>query len=90
MGSLASRILGREVLTLHEFAYEVEARLAYVAPELTVTQPRPAILTVAAAGKLPVEYNVQPAYRAYQKDPRNMDQILAQLLEWIESGTTAR
>ncbi len=90
MGSLASRILGREVLTLHEFAYEVEARLAYLAPELAVTHPRPAIVAVAAAGKPPVEFNVQPSYRAYQKDPRAKDQIIARLLDWIESSTAAR
>lgn len=88
MGSLASRILGREVLTLHEFAYDIVARLAYEAPDLVATQPRPEIITVTAAGKQPVDFNVQVSYRAYHKDPRAKDQIVKRLLQWIETGTT--
>ena len=90
MGSLASRILGGELLTLQEFAHEVAARLAYETPAVAVTQPRPELLAVSHAGKQPLEFNLQPSYRAYQKDPRSKDQIIKRVVRWIEAGTRQR
>jgi hypothetical protein len=90
MGSLASRILGGELLTLQEFAHEVATRLAYEMPAVTVTQPRPELMAVSHAGARPVEFNLQPSYRAYQKDPRSRDQIIKRVVRWIEAGTRPR
>jgi hypothetical protein len=90
MGSLASKILGGELLTLQEFAHEVGMRLAYETPAVTVTHPRPELLAVSHAGARPVEFNLQPSYRAYQKDPRSKDQIIKRVMRWIEAGTRPR
>ena len=90
MGSLASKILGGELLTLQEFAHEVATRLACETPAATVTQPRPELMAVSHAGERPVEFNLQPSYRAYQKDPRAKDQIIKRVVRWIEAGTRQR
>jgi protein involved in polysaccharide export with SLBB domain len=90
MGSLASRILGGELLTLQEFAHEVATRLAYEMAAVAVTQPRPEIVAVSPAGTRPIEFNLQPSYRAYQKDPRSKDQIIQRVMRWIEAGTRQR
>ena len=90
MGSLASKILGGELLTLQEFAHEVGMRLAYETPAVTVTHPRPELLAVSHAGARHVAFNVQPSYRAYQKDPRSKDQIIKRVMRWIEAGTRQR
>jgi hypothetical protein len=90
MGSLASKILGGELLTLQEFAHEVATRLAYEMPAVTVMQPRPEIVAVSHAGARSVEFNLQPSYRAYQKDPRSKDQIIKRVMRWIEAGTRQR
>jgi hypothetical protein len=90
MGSLASKILGGEILTLQEFAHEVATWLAYEAPAVNVTHPRPGLIAVSHAGARPVEFNLQPSYRAYQKDPRSKDQIIKRFVRWIEAGTRQR
>ena len=90
MGSLASKILGGELLTLKEFAHEVATRLAYETPAVAVTHPRPELVAVSQAGARPVEFNLQPSYRAYQKDPRSKDQIIKRVVRWIEAGTRQR
>ena len=90
MGSLASKILGGELLTLQEFAHEVAARLAFETPAAAVTHPRPELVAVSDAGRPPVEFNLQPSYRAYQKDPRSKDQIIKRVVRWIEAGTQQR
>ena len=90
MGSLASKILGGELLTLKEFAHEIATRLAYEMPAVTVTQPRPEIVAVSHAGARSVEFNLQPSYRAYQKDPRSKYQIIKRVMRWIEAGTRQR
>jgi hypothetical protein len=87
MGSLASKILGGELLTLQEFAHEVAARLAYETPAAAVTQPRPELVAVSHASARAVEFNLQSSYRAYQKDPRSKDQIIKRVLRWIEAST---
>lgn len=86
MSSLASRLLGGELLTLPEFAHEVVTRLSYETPQATVTQPRPELLSVSCAGKAPAEFNLQSSYRAYQHDPRAKDQIIKRLVQWIETS----
>ena len=90
MGSLASKILGGELLTLQEFAHEVAARLAFETPVATVTQPRPELVAVSLAGRKPVEFNLQPPYRDYQRDPRSKDQIIKRVVRCIEAGTRPR
>lgn len=86
MSSLASRLLGGELLTLPEFAHEVITRLGYDTPLAAATQPRPGIVAVSTAGKAPVDFNVQSYYRAYQKDPRAKDEIVKRLVRWIEAS----
>jgi hypothetical protein len=75
---------------LQEFAHEVATRLAYETPAVTVTQPRPELVAVSHAGVRHVEFNLQPSYRAYQKDPRLKDLIIKRVMRWIEAGTRER
>lgn len=90
MGSLASRLPGGELLTLHEFAYEVMTRLSLEVPDATVTQPRSELLAVSHAGRGPVEFNVQSSYRAYQRAPRSKDEVIKRLVRWIETSAIGR
>lgn len=86
MGSLASRILGRELLTLEQFAQEVMARLAWEYPEATVTQPRPELVAVAHGAGQPVEFTLHPSYRAYQKDTRTKEQEITRFVQWVSTS----
>lgn len=90
MGSLASRLPGGELLTLHEFAYEVLERLSHELPDATVTQPRLDLLVVSYAGKRPIEFNLQSSYRAYQKAPLSKDDVVKRLVRWIETSAATR
>lgn len=86
MGSLANRLLGGELLTLPEFAHDVETRLTFELPRVAVSQPRPAVLAVSCGGKAAVEFNLQSSYRAYQHDPRGKDKILKRIVQWVETS----
>lgn len=90
MGSLASRLPGGELLTLHEFAHEVMMRLSHQSPEATATQPRSELLSVSFGGRRPVEFNLQSSYRAYQKAPATKDDTIKRLVRWIETSASAR
>ena len=80
--SLATRLLGREILTLQEFTDQLVERLAWEDPDAVVTRPRPDCLTIARGGH-PVEFTVQSSYRDYQKDPRALQQIIARFTQWV-------
>ena len=90
MSSLASRILGREVLTLEQFAHEVMARLAWEYPEAMVTQPRPDLIAVTHGDGRPSEYTLHPSYRAYQRDPRAKEQEIARFMQWVATALPRR
>ena len=90
MSSLASRLLGCELLTLPEFMHDVEARLAFHLPGVEIARPRPGVLAVSWPGKHAVEFNLQSSYRGYQRDPRAKDEAIAQVLRWIEAGAKQR
>lgn len=85
--SLATRLLGREILTLQEFTQDIVERLAWDLPDAVVTQPRPDCLAVAGKAARPVEFAVQSSYRAYQKDPRTREQLIARFAEWVATTT---
>jgi len=85
--SLATRLLGREILTLQEFTQEIVARLAWELPDAVVTQPRPDYLVVAGKAARPVEFTVQSSYRAYQQDPRTREQLVARFVQWVATTT---
>lgn len=88
--SLATRLLGREILTLQEFTDEVVERLAWEDSTMTVTRPRPDLVVVARGHGQPREFTVQSSYRAYQKDPRTREQLVARFTEWVASATPGR
>ncbi len=81
--SLATRLLGREILTLQEFTDQLVERLAWEDPDAVVARSRPDCLTVARGAGHPVEFTVQPSYRDYQKDPRALQQIIARFTQWV-------
>ena len=84
--SLASRLLGREILTLEQFTHEIVERLAWELPDAVVTQSRPDCIAVARGQGRPAEFAVQSSYRAYQKDPRTLQQVIARFAEWVVSA----
>lgn len=86
MGSLASKILGRELLTLDQFAHDIVTRLAWEYAEAVVTQPRPAVLAVTFPNGQAVEYALQFSYRAYQRDPRSLELVTARFVQWVASS----
>ncbi len=81
--SLATRLLGREILTLQEFTDQLVERLAWEDPDAVVARPRADCLTVARGAGHPVEFTVQSSYRDYQKDPRALQQIIARFTQWV-------
>ncbi len=85
--SLATRLLGREILTLQEFTDELVARLAWEDSTVTVTRPRPDLLAVRRGQGQPREFTVQSSYRAYQQDPRTREQLVARFAEWVTTST---
>ncbi len=87
MGSLASRIFGREILTLQEFADDVLTRVIWEHPEAMASLTRPDCITVAFPRSMntPAELLLDSAYRAYQKDPNARESIIKRLLQWVDS-----
>ncbi len=81
--SLATRLLGREILTLQEFTDQLVERLAWEDPDAVVTRPRPDCLTITRGAGQPMEFTVQSSYRDYQKDPRALQQIIARFTQWV-------
>lgn len=86
-GSLASRILGRDLLTLEQFAQEIIGRLAWEYPDARVSQPRPELIAVAHGAGQPVQFTLQPSYRAYQKDTRAKEQEITRFVQWVSAAS---
>ncbi len=85
--SLATRLLGREILTLQEFTDEIVARLVWDDAAVVVTRPRPDLVAVARGSGQPREFTVQSSYRAYQQDPRTREQLVARFADWVATTT---
>ena len=85
--SLAARLLGREVLTLDEFADAVAERLAWDDAALVVTRTRPGLLAAARGAGRAAEFPVQSAYHTYLKDTRTLQAVVARVAAWVVAAT---